>query len=246
MDFCYVTTTFSETLEDMRCQLALRMARNAQKHGYPLIVVDGSPDPRIKEVLAGYGAIVYPQEARGMWPSRKQTIQTGLDLGYKYVNWLEPEKDCVATPKITDPCMAPLRSGECDMVIMWRESLDTYPEYQAVVEREANWLATSIIGLPLDLWSGPRFMTREAAKEIAKYNGEHGNQWEGIFVPVVRMMKRGFRIKSVVVKYVHPPEQRIEDDEKMRQKRRDQRDLLLAAMRAEADEIGYKPKLVWP
>ena len=87
--------------------------------------------------------------------------------------------------------------------------------------------------------SGPRFMNRKAAEIMAAYDGEYGNNWEILFVPVLHMLKAGLRITSVPVPYEHPEEQRAEDDEAMRRKRDIQREVLVAAMKKAAAAINY-------
>src|SRR3989344_5664288 len=157
---------------------------------------------------------------------------------YEAIGWVEPEKHTLIQHIPT--LMGPVITDQCDMVIPQRISLETYPAYQRDSELEANRELASITGRPdLDLMSGPRFMNRKAAEIMAAYDGEYGNNWEILFVPVLHMLKAGLRITSVPVPYEHPEEQRAEDDEAMRRKRDIQREVLVAAMKKAAAAINY-------
>src|SRR3989344_3752818 len=87
-----VTTTFSKSAEDLRFQLALKTCDEAQKAGYPIIIVDGSPEESMRDLLRAHGATVYKEEGRGMGASRRQTIKAGIETGAHVIIWLEPEK----------------------------------------------------------------------------------------------------------------------------------------------------------
>ncbi len=82
-------------------------------------------------------------------------------------------------------------------------------------------------------------MNRQAAMIMAEYQPIHyGDNWEILFIPLLRFMAGGIPIDSVIVDYVHPVEQLIEDDESMRSKRDKQRIDLVSAMQREAVRLG--------
>lgn len=219
------------------------MAREASNHGFPLIVVDGSPDPMIQKVLLDTRASVYPQSQPGMGASRRQCLHLGLETDADIIVWLEPEKHPIVP--LLRPCIEHLVSGGCDIVIPRRQTFTNYPAYQHHVELWANWEAATITGrTDLDLWVGVRIMTRRAAKLMATYDGRFGDNWEILFVPIISMIANGWTVGSTTVDYIHPIEQAGEDDDTMRAKRDKQRTDLLNAMRNEAEEIGHHPRLV--
>ncbi len=227
-----VTTTFSTSLTDIRAKLALRTCREAAKHDYHIIVVDNSLCGEFKETLRATGAEVLPQQNPGMGNSRRECLRAGLNTGAEVIVWLEPEKYPLVS--LLEPCIEPI--GElADVVVPRRRNLENYPKYQQWTEFSANWELGNITGRPdLDLFSGPRIMSRKAAEMMAEYQGERGDNWEILFIPVLWYLQTGMRVKSVVVNYVHPIEQRSEDDELMRHKRDQQRHNLVSAMAAEA------------
>ncbi len=244
MSVCLVTTTFSPNVDDMRATLALKTAEEARKANYPLIVVDGSPDPKIENELSARGATVHRQKEPGMGNSRRQCLNLGLSTEADTIIWLEPEKHPMVP--LFQPCINHLVNQGCEIVIPRRKTFTNYPQYQHYCEVWANWEAANITGRPdLDLWVGPRIMTRKAAELMAGYNGRHGDNWEILFVPMIDMIQRGWTIGSVTVDYIHPIEQMVEDDETMRAKRDKQRIDLIRAMQTEADFTGLKPSLVW-
>lgn len=229
----------------MRAKLALKTAEEAHKADYPLIVVDGSPDPKIRDELCTRGATVYREEKRGMGNSRRQCLNLGLKTGSDTIVWLEPEKWSMV-PLLAESIKL-VEDGTYQLIVPRRRTFENYPKYQHYSEVWANWEASHITGRPdLDLWVGPRIMCVDAVRLMTTYNGHLGDNWEVIFVPIITMLAKGWRIGSVLVDYIHPIEQQIEDDESMRQKRNKQRGDLLLAMRRRAAELGFLPKLVWP
>lgn len=221
----------------MRAQLALETCNKACELGFQIIVVDGSPCQELKRALRDTGAIVVDQNQLGMEGSRRQVLQLGLERfpEAKVYVWLEPEKHPMVD--LLDPCIRPIiepEDGPVDVVIPRRKTLTNYPLYQQWSELTANWQLGDIMNrYDLDLYSGPRFMSRRATQRMAKFNSGGDGKWKIIFLPLVGMMFDGWRIKSVTVDYIHPIEQLVEDDEFMRVKRDEQRDALVGAMSVE-------------
>lgn len=207
----------------MRAQLALKTCRNAHERGFPIIVVDGSPCQEFKQALRDTGAIVVDQNQPGMEGSRRQVLQLGLGRfpEAKVYGWLEPEKHPMID--LLDQCVRPIiepDDGPVDVVVPRRKTMVNYPSYQQWSELTANWYLGDITHrYDLDLYSGPRFMSRRATQRMSIFDSGGDGKWKIIFLPLVWMMFSGWRIKSVTVDYVHPIEQLVEDDEAMRAKR---------------------------
>lgn len=230
-----VTTTFSKSVDDVRAQLALKTCRAARDNNYPIIVVDGSPCEEFKYALREAGAVVVDQEKPGMGQSRRECLNLGLTTGADVIAWLEPEKYTLVP--LLGPCVSPVLSGEAEVVIPRRRNLDGYPQYQHWSELRANWELGNITKrFDIDFYIGPRIMNRKSAQRMAAYQPKHpdGDNWEILFVPLVPLLAEGVSIMSVIVDYVHPVEQLIEDDESMRSKRDKQRIDLVSAVQREA------------
>lgn len=241
-----VTTTFSKSVEEMRAQLALKTCRAAKENGYRIIVVDDSPCQEFKAALRETGATVINQskEDPGMGGSRRQTLKAGVATGGEAIVWIEPEKYPLVP--LLGPCIAPVLEDEVDVVIPRRRNLDGYPQYQHLSELRGNWEIGNITGRPdLDLYIGPRVLSPTAAATMAKYDGRcglntYGDNWEILFIPILWFLQHRLFVKSIVVDYVHPVEQLVEDDEVMRAKRDKQRIDLVSAMSREAESLYFK------
>ncbi len=233
-----VTTTFSKSVEDVRAQLALKTCRAARDNNYRIIVVDGSPCEEFKQALRETGATVIDQKKPGMGQSRRECFDAGLSTGADVIVWLEPEKYTLVP--LLGPCVSPVLSGEVDVVIPRRRNLDGYPQYQHWSELRANWELGNITKrFDIDFYIGPRIMNRQATMIMAEYQPIHyGDNWEILFIPLLWFLTGGVSIDSVIVDYVHPAEQLIEDDESMRSKRDKQRIDLVSAMQREAVRLG--------
>ena len=221
------------------------MVQEAKRCSYPIIVVEGSPDPDIAKAFREEGAIVFSEVSSGMGPSRRQTVRHALDTLAKVVIWLEPEKYPLVP--LLAPCIEMVTAGGYDLVIPRRLSLDGYPFYQHWSELEANWLIGGITGrTDLDAMIGPRIMNREVAELFMEYEGgPYGDNWQSLFLVVLRALARGMRVGSRTVDYVHPPEQTAieQDSEIMNRKRDEQRIVLIETMAREAAVLGFKSPL---
>ncbi len=237
-----VTTTFSPSLSDMRGQLALKTCRAARDCGYTIIVVDGSPSQEFKAALRETGAAVIDQKMPGMGQSRRECINAGVDSAADVIVWLEPEKHPIVS--LLDACIEPVISGKADVVIPSRNTFTNYPKYQAESESRGNAAMGELIGRSdLDFYIGPRVLSYDAAREMAFYDGKigdeqvYGDKWEILFIPLLWFVDWGWKIASVPVDYIHPIEQFVEDDDMMRKKRDEQREILVSAMTAEAKRL---------
>lgn len=239
-----VTTTFTKDPEnDIRAKLALRSCEAAAESTYPLIVVDGSGIGHpFQNLMRQRGANVIDQVGKGMGASRRECLRAGLATGADIIVWLEPEKHSIVL--LLEACIDLVKYGTFDVVIPRRKSMMSYPKYQAWSEMEANLQLHGITGLPLDYYIGPRVMNRQTAELMADYqpNPElgYGDNWEILFLPLLHMMQKGLTIGSYTVEYTHPEEQRVEDDQAMRDKRDKQRNDLVTAMGREAKRLGIR------
>ena len=236
---------------DYRFLLALLMCATARAYGYPVIVVDGSPDhARARELLLAAGATqVIQQTEPGTGASRRQCINAGLDFGAEVICWIEPEK--VGMVAVLAPCIAMIVAGY-DIIIPWRNHFfapNQYPPYQALSEARANAEMAEITGLNLDWMIGPHIMSRRTAELMMSYRGQsridpnvkYDDNWGILFIPVLWALQDGMKVGSCPVDYAHPAIQAaIEVGEKWDEKRDVQRTALVAAMRQEAELIGLK------
>ena len=242
-----VTTTFSKSPDELRFCLAQETVKRSRECGYPIIVVDGSPDVRNQSILAAAGAFVFSEEPPGMGASRRQAIRAGLDFSSgtaDVIVWLEPEKHPMVA--LLPPLVSAVASGQYDLVIPKRRTLDSYPRYQAASEHLANLALGAITGRPdLDLYVGPRVMSRTVAQEcFLSYEGTYGDNWESIFLPVLSALAQGKRVGSITVDYVHPPEQTAAEATPGIDRKRDvQRVEVIAAMARAAKDLGFCPPL---
>lgn len=229
--FAVVTTTFSKNVQDMRFKLALNMVSSiVQRFGTGPIIVDDSP-AEVKDALRAIGGQVFDQEpGTGMGAARRQAVKVALEQGAETIVWMEPEKHPLVT--FLDQLVDQFDFDRADLLIPRRRSLRSYPTYQMVKELEGNHEAGSLTRRPdLDLWFGPRVMNRRAARLMVDYDGQYGDRWDSIFIPVLMALKRNYTVVGHTVDYVHPPEQTAaESDPSMDRKRDEQLVTLLDGM----------------
>ena len=206
MNIVLATTTFYKTLGDLRAALAIKMVEAATKCGYPVSVVDDSPE-EIRRAIQTAGALVSPQRQKGMGASRRQTIEVARDLAKPdgIIVWLEPEKHTFV-PLIAEVCQPFENDPALDLIIPRRRSLGSYPPMQQLAEelgREGFRLAT---GRALDSWFGPQAFRARVAHYYLNYDGQT-DLWDSTQLPPARIVRAGHKVAEVVVDYTHPSEQ---------------------------------------
>jgi len=233
-----VTSTLYKGSDDVRAKLAIETICSAKEHGYPIVIVDSSPE-EIRDSFRGHGAIVFDAEKQGMGIERRQAIRetTGLAGPDGIVAWMEPEK----TPfvPLLGQVVKELIAQSADLAIPRRRSLESYPEIQQHAEWLGNEAFRMLTGMALDVWFGPRVFRSNIASFFLDYRGEYGDLWDSIFVPIIRAIKTGKKVIGVEVDYIHPKEQTaIEDDFPMFEKRINQLVTLIETIRTEARSMA--------
>lgn len=242
MKVVIATTTLYSTLAEVRAKLALETIRQANEAGYKIVIVDSS-SRTIRECFRNQGAIVFQAESPKMGENIRQAIQEATRLAGTngIVIRMEPEK----APLV--PLLEQVTShfSAADMVIPARtkKSFDSYPLIQQHTEWIGNRAFQILTGRALDVWFGVRIFRSSVSHFFLNYQGEYGDKWDAIFIPVLRAIKAGKRVLGVEVDYIHPQEQKKEEEKLEREflaKRIEQLDSLIDAIRKEATNLGLR------
>ena len=204
------TTTLYRDMTDNRFQLAARTVKEAKKEGYEIVIVDESL-LSVKRKFRELGAIVKAASKSGMGMTRRQAIREGAKLAGPggTVIWMEPEKYPLI-PFLTE-IIEPISVGEADLVVAGRKSLDSLPGIQQQTEWVGNQFFKFLTGNEWDIFFGPRAFLSELSPFFLEYKGEYGDKWESIFIPILRAMKKGVRVREVRVDYIHPRKQTLHE-----------------------------------
>lgn len=212
-DIVVVTATFYKERADLdvRLPLALATVRAARARGLPIIVVDSSPDSRVRTALKIAGAEVLQQhaDALGFGNAVRQTIAVGASIIEPggSVHWQEPEKWGYVRFHRKLGAIAKKRDAA---ILVPRRALSTwatYPREQKHQEIFTNMLVKIASGgrLDFDFTFGPKVFREEAISLVAECISPH---WGAHMIPVVWAVKRGLRVTSATVTYKHPKAQR--------------------------------------
>ena len=240
------TTTYYDVLtnpvQQARFLASLHMAEEAKTHGYPLIVLDGSPLPRIAIELGDRGAMVLRQQTSGMGPSRREVffyaVQYCYEYGRKIVVWLEAEKwDFIRS---VSAFVERLLNGGAHVVLPRRSQLawDDYNEFQRTTEQEANAVYIEATGLQYaDPMFGPMGFSLGVEEHTVVLKsrlpeGVPDTYWQ-LYAPVLAL-KADVRVAvSEEIDFHYDPDQKTAEngDPQTNQKRIMQRDTLCNAFR---------------
>jgi len=233
---------------DMRIELAKKTIVTAVDSGYPIVVVDESP-PEVSSILENLpvprSGLYLFQKGKGgtMGCAKRQALRiatTRVEKGISgIVIWMEAEKWTFIS-LIRNLLLR--TTAKDDLVVPRRESMDSYPELQALNEPFANRLIQIATGFPvrLDMFFGPLVIPVKNMGFFLEYKGEHGDLWDCLQIPVVRMIAKGLSIASIPVDYRHPEEQKMEETLGMAQRRVDQIANIFGAVKKEAIRLGLQ------
>ncbi len=252
-DVIIATPTFyPKGIDDPRFGFAARTVSAAFHNGYPMCVVDGSPDERVRERFKTLGARVFPELNKGLGPNKRQSVyvamETARDLGASFIAMIEPEKfDMI---RLLPQWIAPLSKG-ADVVVAHRseESWKTYPAFQVETEQEANRAFRDAIGLPLDIMFGPVAFRVGTALNFFLNPFEHLlltvlDTYIQHYAAIVARTKGLRVVASEPLDFEYPPEQRKQEEDALndaiRAKRISQRDTLIHAYKTFAAQYGFR------
>lgn len=243
------TSTFYKTRSDLRFELACKTMQWARAVGnIPVVIVDGSPrESGVFEALQTAGGCVFPEMAGStMGAGRRQSLREAASLaGHDgVVVWMEPEKGPLA--EFLRQLAEPIFNDHADIVIPARtpDGFASYPLVQNKYEDAGNASFELLTGKDLDVWFGPRLMNAKGLQHFLDYDGNRGDRWEAIFIPLLRAIKAGLRVESISADYWHPEEQTAAEEKDLHlglTKRLEQLTVLVNAMAAEAKDLQIGP-----
>jgi len=228
------TTTLYKSIEEHRARLALKTVQRAVQYGHKIVIVDNSSQ-KIKDQLAKNGAIVFPNTAETYGQNIRQSIRLAIENASpkeRFIARIEPEKYAIVKH-------LSVMTGY-DITIPRRTSLSSYPKFQQHAENMGNEAFRIRTGRTLDMWFGPRIFSRKAAKYFLEYNGEYGDRWDSIFIPIIRAIAAGENVGEKAINFTYPPEQLSAENDSfdMVLKRLDQLNSLIWAIDHECTVLG--------
>lgn len=224
-----VTSIFYPSADASRFAYARELVEKAMEAGYPIIVVNESPDTAIGETLSELGAIVFRQKNKGMGPGRRQAFLEALKLatnyGSKTILWTEPERHTIVPwiPKIIEP----LEHGEAAISVPWRtdESWKSYPTFQRASETVGNMVYKESTGMDVDIFTGPLAFTREVSPYFCECDPTEFGA-EDTYVQhyaLIQAHANGVKVVSVPIDLEYDPRQKAEEEGPKRNEMYDKR-----------------------
>lgn len=223
MSISVLTTTFYKSTEETRFHLASQLIGNAVAAGYNVLVVDGSPNPAIREAFTRIGAQVFAQTARGMGPSRRELFQKAADLRgctrAEVFVWTEPEKTDLI--RLIPVLVEPIIHADADIVIPERTdaSWRSYPAFQVASEQKANAAYLAATGKRFDPMFGPVAYRGNVARfflgcdPAAQFGAADG--YIQHYAPLSAMAE-GCMVGGVPMNFYYPSVQRAEEESSLR------------------------------
>ncbi len=233
--------TYRSPSEVVRADCALKTIEAAITHGYAIVAIDGGSPSDYVDEMEKMGALVVPQELPGMGNARREALHHArniTDSGQPIV-WTEPEKYPLI-PELSSP-VATFTDGGFDLMMLRRKSLESYPPEQAMAYQLIALATKYLTGIDADFGWGPTVLSAEAVEYYLSYESVHGDLWDGIHCPKLRIINDGLSWTIATVDYRHPPEQTAaETGMGLFMKRIKQVEQLVTAIEYEVDRLGMR------
>lgn len=215
-----VAPTFYTTTEETRYRLGIEACQNAAKYHIRVILVDGSPQPEIRNGLeeAGRGYVqVLPQTAKG----RKGAA---LREAIQHAHQQSGERSMIAFQELEKvdmfrhwlPMIKFMTETNADVIVPKRSHetfRSTYPIEQYHCESFANSYLNSLsasIGMtPIDWTIGPVAFKYNQAEYWINFDGE---LWDAQLVPLVKAHLSGAKVEIFEIDYLHPKTMKEEEE----------------------------------
>lgn len=212
-----VTTTFYKSTGELRFELALETVKRAREEGHRVLIIDGSPDSKIRSAFHEYGARVILQKEQGIGPIRRQLFDEAFSWHDGLIFWTEPEKSDLV--RFIPDIVRPIIEDRCDISIPVRSerSWQSYPKFQRESEATANLVYKESTGIEADPMFGPVAINQRALPYFASCRpGEFdvGDNYIQHVAPLVAVLEGNAKILSpgVEVDFQYPSAQREEED----------------------------------
>ena len=209
-----VREQMSEEVFQSRIRCALEFVENALRVTEKVVVVT---DDYSSALLQDSRARVVCTTKRGAGITRRMALAAAVELLTKdepgALLWCEPEK--VSVPLFLNVLTKPVLGGLCDVLILKRESLTSYPRWQQPWEEAGSAMFGELIGrVGFDYFFGPRVLGQEAAKIFLRYPNDCSvdDEWDAIHAPLADCVARGLRFGEKVVPFVYPEIQKVSED----------------------------------
>lgn len=213
-----------------RAELSVQTFQHIHDFGYEAYIIDGGSPQELVDEYRNLGVHVYVEPGIPMGKGRRLAISQAMETNKEVIAYFEPEK--VDFVRLIEQCATPLLSNEADMVIPSRLSMKSFPTIQQYTEPAMNIFWRELTGNHFDMCFGPRVWRRELSSYFLDYDGEYGDTWDAIFIPVINAVHSGARVESISVDYTHPISQTTMEEHSMKfcMKRIDQLSLLTKVM----------------
>lgn len=233
-------TTFNTDWERVRAKCIIKTLKEAIKHKYEVVLVDGGSPPEFVKDMQSLGIHVYHQRTPGMGNGCRETLQLAQEMAAhgRGIVWIEPEKYPLVCK--LDPAVKKFENERLDLLLLKRTSLDSYPPEQAMAYRMIALATKYLIGIDSDFGWGPMVLSKRAIDYFLEYRSDYGDLWDSIHCPRLAIINNlPWQIMSI--DYTHPPEQTAaETGIELLPKRIRQMDQLVRAITGEVDKLQMR------
>lgn len=186
-------------IENTRSEIFLDTARALLNAGLSLVAIHIETQEYFLEILQQLGVVLVEQQSAGMGNIRREAL-VAASVHFpsaRYLCWLEPEKPDLV--RYIVPMVHQMEREQSDFGIFNRTDMASYPPEQAHYYLFCRAVATKLIGFDVDYSFGPMMVTRSSISHFLKYQGEHGDKWDSILIPRLRIIKAGLRVSVLFV-----------------------------------------------
>lgn len=231
-EIAVVCTTFYQTIDEWRFQLALEMIAEAKKYNVKFYAIDASTNPAVSNAMSEAGAIVVPENTENKGKGKGFAYRFGIQHVLNQHNNQSSNQSthlilCIVEPEKVDfvrflPQLAShiIQSNDAKILLPKRSKLSwnslPFEQYHSEMlgNRHLYNVATNVTPRftndEIDWLFGPVVFDHTIAKYYLDYEG---SAWDAQIVPYINAWAdQATNIQSVEIDYIHPFQQRQHEE----------------------------------
>lgn len=188
-------------IEQIRSDVFVDTLNKISEAQLPFLVLHIDTQRSLLKKIEASGGVSVKQRGAGMGVVRREALATALAQFPKseYFFWIEPEKpDMIRFITEIHDLMVTEKTA---LGLFLRTNLASYPPEQAHYYGLCRSVASQLMGFDIDYGFGPMVISRAVVPYFLNYQSAHGDLWDSILVPRLRIIRNKFRVSQLPIDF---------------------------------------------
>ena len=178
-------------IERNRVGIFLNTIDNIVKAGISCVVLYVDTEDSLVSRIADKGITIREHATKGYGNNRREAMRFAAETfpNSQYLCCIEPEKTDMV--RFVLPMLTYLQKNNFKLGLFNRTDMESYPEDQKYYYLYLRSAISSLLKFDLDYAFGPVVFHRDVLPYFLEYKSEHGDLWDSILAPRLRIIKDG-------------------------------------------------------